>query len=460
MTTPDRKRLESLVQAWSVAEDPVESVRQALERTDDHPALALWAYQDERVWSQVSSHRKIAGWVDILRRVVPAETWDAGWGRLLDRLPVPLRMWVLHAWSRRWPPESDFWAGCLNDPTVLQWLLQWSRQDPTWQTWVAERARHIRSERMRRKLLPEVPEALPPETETPTWHIAPTAYYVTPMNGRYYWILRYTTTPTDVWVVLGLRTQADRTVQDALFARVGPEDLTRAFGRSHRGYPALLGYLLLHHTTFFRLDLDRFVKGQFRNRTVRWERIAPFIVQALERTPRDAWPLYLRTYAPTFIDPWLRWDAMPELRQVQSVLTASVFSATGSEILPFSHPKEAFAFLAHLFNVLWSYHAPEEATRLVDWLDEITRDLQRSPFLDRFIDRYRGTVFAPAPPRLTPEIRQALAKAYFLVRNRPWDETLATGMKTLLAWTLQDLIHWLRHMARTTSDLEDMDMLG
>ncbi len=54
-----------------------------------------------------------------------------------------------------------------------------------------------------------------------------------------------------------------------------------------------------------------------------------------------------------------------------------------------------------------------------------------------------------------------MAKAYFLVRNRPLDEAVATGMKTLLTWTLPDLVHWVRSLAQATvppeSDLEDSE---
>lgn len=464
MMISEPERLETLVQTWSTGGDPAESIRQALGRTDDHPALALWAYRDERVGALITAHRKIAGWVDILRQVVPAETWRPEWARLLDRLPAVLRMWVFQAWSRRWPPESDFWAGCMNDPTVLQWLLQWSRQGPAWQAWVAERAHHIRADRMRRKILPEAPQAGPPSvpTEAPTWEAASSVYYATPMNGRYYWLIRYTTPSTDAWAVLGLRTQADRTVQDAVLVRLDPEDRTKYFGTPDPSYRALLAYLVIQHPALFGPDLDQ-PQSPLRRRVVRRESASPLIIQALERTPRAAWPFYLRTYAAAFVDPWLRWDATPELHQVRDLLTTSVFSAPGMARLPFSHPKEAAAFLAHLFNVLWGYHAPEEATRLVDWLDEVTRDSQCPSFLERFIERYRGSVFAPVPPRLTPEVRQALAKAYVLVRNRPLDETVTAGIKTLLTWTLRDLVDWVRSLAQaptlpSESDLEDLDI--
>jgi len=464
MTISEPERLEALLRTWSAVEDPAESIRQALDRPDDHPALALWAYRDEQVGARITAHRKIAGWVDVLRQVVPAETWRPEWARLLDRLPAVLRMWVLQAWSRRWPPESDFWAGCLNDATVLQWLLQWSRRDPAWQAWVAERAHHIRSDRMRRKILPEAPQAATPpvQREAPTWEAAASVYYFTPMNGRYYWLIRYTNASTDAWAVLGLRTQADRMVQDAVLVRLDPEDRTRYFGTPAPGYMDLFRYLFLQHPAFFEPDLD-LPRGPFRRRAVRRESASPFIVQALERTPRDAWPFYLRTYAAAFVDPWFRWDATPELRQVRDLLTASVFSATETTRLPFAHSKEAASFLAHLFNVLWGYHAPEEATRLVDWLDTVTQDLRRPAFLERFIGRYRGSVFAPVPPRLTPEVRHAWAQAYLLVRNRPLDESVVAGMKTLLTWTLQDLVDWVRSLAQATasppeSDLEDLEM--
>ncbi|MCS7312619.1 MAG: hypothetical protein NZ742_06865, partial [Acidobacteria bacterium] len=453
MTISDPERLESLIQTWSTGGDLVQSIRQALDRTDDHPALALWAYQDEQVGALLTAHRKIAGWVDILRQVVPAEAWRPEWARLLNRLPAVLRMWVLQTWSRRWLPESDFWAGCLNDATVLQWLLQWSRQDSAWQVWVVQRAHHIRSDRMRRKILPEAPQAAPPlaQTEAPNWEVASSVHYVTPINGRYYWLIRYTSAASDAWAILGLRTQVDHTVQDAVLVRLDSEDRTELFRTSHPSYQVLFPYLMLQHPALFEPDLNLLTQGRFRRRTIRLESASPFIIQALEHTPRDAWPFYLRTYAAAFVDPWLRWDATPELGRVRDLLKVSVFSATETAQLPFSHSKEAASFLVHLFNVLWGYHAPDEMTRLVDWLDTVTQDLRRSSFLERFIERYRGSVFAPVPPRLSPEVRQALAKAYLLVQNRPLDEAVAAGIKTLLTWTLQDLADWVRSLARTTA---------